>query len=132
MGLMKLWHDDVRPAPEGWVWARTNEEAKRHLKTGEVVEISMDHDLGLHSLRSEQEITEMSPDEFMDYLMLKGQSEENGLGLAQWMAFEGIIPEKITVHSWNPTGAQEMVRVLNEAGGSAVYRPFEPPGTVRL
>lgn len=121
---MKLWHDDIRPAPEGWVWARTNDEAKLHLRTGKVEEISMDHDLGLHQTQ-ETQIDEMTPDEFLDYMAQRGQAEETGLGLAEWMAYEGIIPQTITVHSWNPMGAREMVRVLNKAGGTAVYRPFE-------
>ncbi len=51
---IKLWHDDVRPAPEGWTWARTNEKAMEILKAGNVIAASLeyviaaslDHDLG--------------------------------------------------------------------------------------
>lgn len=48
---MKLWVDDERPAPEGWTWAKTSEEAKRFLYFDrafeyKIEEISFDHDLG--------------------------------------------------------------------------------------
>jgi hypothetical protein len=45
----KIWLDDVRPAPEGWHWVLTPEEAIAWLKTHTVTEISLDHDLGVSS-----------------------------------------------------------------------------------
>ena len=44
---MRVWLDDERTAPEGWVHARTPEEAIELLRGGEVEELSLDHDLGL-------------------------------------------------------------------------------------
>jgi hypothetical protein len=44
---VKVWLDDTRPAPEGWVHVRTPEEAIELLRGGGVEEISLDHDLGL-------------------------------------------------------------------------------------
>ena len=44
---MRLWLDDVRNAPEGWVHVRTPDEAIHLLRSGEVEEISLDHDLAL-------------------------------------------------------------------------------------
>ena len=43
---MKVYLDDNRPCPEGWTLVRWPEEAITLLKTGEVTEISLDHDLG--------------------------------------------------------------------------------------
>lgn len=47
---MKLWIDDVRPAPEGWVWEKTSYDAIRRLlfvdPNDRIDEISFDHDLG--------------------------------------------------------------------------------------
>lgn len=43
---MKIFLDDVRDAPEGWVQARWPDEVIEHLKTGKVTHISLDHDLG--------------------------------------------------------------------------------------
>ena len=42
---MKVYLDDVRQAPEGWVRTYTVAETIELLKTGEVVELSLDHDL---------------------------------------------------------------------------------------
>lgn len=45
--LMKIWLDDERPFPdESWTWVFTAQQAIDFLKTGEVKEISLDHDLG--------------------------------------------------------------------------------------
>jgi hypothetical protein len=45
---MKLWLDDVRPAPEGWIWVKTVECAVMELcREGQTVtHISLDNDLG--------------------------------------------------------------------------------------
>jgi len=43
---MKIWLDDVREEPEGWVRCYWPEEVIALLKTNEVEIISLDHDLG--------------------------------------------------------------------------------------
>lgn len=45
---MKLWIDDVRPAPKGWYHVETSQAALKLLETfwGRVSQISFDHDLG--------------------------------------------------------------------------------------
>jgi hypothetical protein len=79
---MKLWLDDVRPAPAGWVHARTVEEAKAHLQTGRVEEASLDHDLG--------------------------RGQETGDHLVRWMNETGRRPARVSVHSSNPLGGLRM------------------------
>ncbi len=44
---MKVWLDDERPAPNGWVHVKTPWEAIELLKTNTVQVISLDNDLGL-------------------------------------------------------------------------------------
>jgi hypothetical protein len=44
---VRVWLDDRREAPEGWVRVRTPEEAIELLRRGGVDELSLDHDLGL-------------------------------------------------------------------------------------
>src|ERR1700716_1590869 len=44
---MKVWLDDVRPAPAGWVNVRTPEAAIDLLRSDDVEKVSLDHDLGL-------------------------------------------------------------------------------------
>jgi len=43
---MKLWIDDIRPAPEGWVQAYTSDQAISMLAENTFDEVSFDHDLG--------------------------------------------------------------------------------------
>lgn len=43
---MKVFLDDERPTPEGWVGVRWPEEAIELLQSGVVEELSLDHDLG--------------------------------------------------------------------------------------
>lgn len=113
---IKLWHDDVRPAPEGWVWARTNESAIGHLRKGSVDEISLDHDLGLGL----DHLSEEQIDEDPELLFSQG----TGYDLVGWMVESGNVPETITVHSWNPAGASKMAAKFNDHGYSCVVRPF--------
>lgn len=42
---MKLWVDDERPAPEGWTWVKTAEEATAALRDNEVTDMSLDYSL---------------------------------------------------------------------------------------
>ena len=43
---IKVYLDDIRPAPEGWVKVLWPDHVIALLKTGNVDEISLDHDLG--------------------------------------------------------------------------------------
>ena len=47
---MKIWLDDVRPAPDGWTHVLTAEEVISILETTEVDEISLDNDLGYSNM----------------------------------------------------------------------------------
>lgn len=115
---IRLWHDDIRPAPEGWVWARTNQAAQEILKTNNVIEISMDHDLGLDHF-SEEEI-----DTNPELLFGMGQSEQTGYHLVVWMIDNCFVPPRITIHSWNPAGAKEMAARFNRFGYNVAVSPY--------
>jgi len=92
--MIKLWHDDLREAPNAsWTIARTNAEALELLRTGNVIECSLDHDLGVL---------------------------EDGFELAETMAAEGLLPCRINIHSWNYSGARRMAAVLTAAGAENV------------
>lgn len=119
--VIKLWHDDVRPAPEGWMWARTNAQAQAILESAwPVEEISMDHDLGFHGVEIPDD-----PDEFLAVMQLKGDEEE-GTELVEWMIANDRVPPRITIHSWNPDGARRMARLFHGAGHSVTIQPFAP------
>lgn len=45
---MKIWLDDIRPAPEGYVWCKSVNIAKRTIESAEdpILLIDCDYDLG--------------------------------------------------------------------------------------
>ncbi|MDY7227601.1 cyclic-phosphate processing receiver domain-containing protein [Hyalangium rubrum] len=84
---MKVYLDDERATPDGWVAARWPEDAIALLETGQVTAISLDHDLGddLHG---------------------------TGYDVLCWIeaavATRGFIPPRISIHSANPSARQKM------------------------
>ena len=122
--MNKLWHDDVRPAPdESWIWAKTNGEAVDALLNNEITECSLDHDLG-----AEIAAESLTPAQAIN---LKGSSPQgDGKALVKWMILAELVPEKITIHSWNYYGAQEMQKLFRDAGyEQAVLEPFRIPAS---
>ena len=43
---MKLWIDDVQPAPEGYFWARSVNTAKEYIFANDIELLDIDHDAG--------------------------------------------------------------------------------------
>ena len=84
---MKVYLDDERPTPEGWSCARWPEEVIEMLKTGEVTELSLDHDLG--------------DDE-------RGTGYDVVLWIERAVALDGFKPPLISVHSANTSARQKM------------------------
>ncbi len=85
---MKVFLDDERTAPDGWVQVRWPEEAIALLKGGEVEALSLDHDLG---------------------------DDERGTGytVLLWLEDQVLVhgmrpPKEISVHSANTSARQKM------------------------
>jgi hypothetical protein len=84
---MKVYLDDEREAPPGWKRVNWPEEAIDLLKSGEVIEISLDHDLG---------------------------NDEHGTGydvilwIEEAVVTQGFSPPTIKVHSANPSARLKM------------------------
>lgn len=110
---MKLWHDDVRPPPEGWTWAKTNVEALEHLRRGDVDECSLDHDLGAENIHHP-----------LKMFMAGNSAYGSGYDLVVAMCDEGIVPPKVTIHSWNIPGAKRMAERLRDHGHEPYVAPF--------
>lgn len=95
---MKVFLDDERPVPEGWILCRWPEEVIALLQTGQVTDLSLDHDLG---------------------------DDEHGTGydVILWMEEEVawdqgfVLPVNITVHSANSSARLKM-----EAGIASIRR----------
>jgi len=89
---IRVFLDDVRDTPDGWLRAYTASEAIALLESGRVTEISLDHDLG--------------------------DDERNGTGytVACWIeeqvALHGFEPPTIKIHSANSVGRERIARCI--------------------
>lgn len=86
---VRLWVDDLRPAPEGWKWAKTSADAIEMLDDKYVVELSLDHDLG---------------------------GDDTTRPIVLWMCETRIWPDIIRVHSANPVGVEWLVGMIDRYG----------------
>jgi Cyclic-phosphate processing Receiver domain len=93
---MRIWLDDVRDAPQGWIHITTPEEAIELLRSGEVEEISLDHDLGLATSEAER----------TGYDVLVWLEEAVAIG-----AWNHALPV-IRIHSANPVGQRRMEQAI--------------------
>lgn len=103
---MKLWIDDTRPAPEGYVWCKSVNEAKDTILMLELyatvnedykVElIDLDHDAGDYA------------NEGGDYIKLLDWLEETKRNYP------------IRIHSMNPVGVENMRRIIRRNGWTEV------------
>lgn len=100
---VRVWLDDDlvdRAAPAGWKHVTTAWEAIRLLETGNVVELSLDHDLG------------------DDEQFGRGIDVVNFLGEAQEIDDRPLWPrDGITIHSANPSGRDSMARAIRADAG---------------
>lgn len=89
---MRMWLDDVRTAPEGWVWVKTYQQAITCLEGNNVVQVSLDHDLG---------------------------EEKTGYNVAQWIeerAASGNMGKILwSVHSANTVGRKRIEAAMRSA-----------------
>lgn len=103
---MKLWIDDVRPAPEGsnsdWIWCKSVNEAKRLISVLryqmfiDIDVIDIDHDAG-------------------EYAQYGGDY----IKLLEWLEWAGL-SYPIHIHSMNPVGVQNMRAIIQHNGWEEV------------
>lgn len=96
---MRVWLDDRRPAPPGWVHVTTPEQAIELLRGGAVEELSLDHDLGLDV----------------------GPHERTGYDVLLWLEAEveagrEVPPAVMTVHSGNVAAIGPLASPNSRAG----------------
>jgi hypothetical protein len=95
---MKLWLDDIRPAPTGFLHAHSVNEAIRLIEQHGCSHASLDHDLG----------------EF-------NEDGGEGYALTVWMAEHDRWPTQgIRIHSANVVGLRRMLGVIDR------YGPYPP------
>lgn len=98
---MKLWIDDVRPAPEGYVWCKSVGQTKQVIRANELrhetIEIlDLDHDAGDYAFDGG------------DYIKLLDWLEETGRNYP------------IRIHSMNPVGRENMRAIIRRNGWTEV------------
>ena len=93
---MRVFLDDERQTPDGWVRVWWPDEAIELLKSGQVTEISLDHDLGDDA---------------------RGTGYDVVLWVEEAVAQHAFVPPKIHVHSANSSARQKML-----AGIAAIER----------
>ena len=98
---MKVFLDDVRPTPTGWIHAFWPDEVIEHLKMGHVTDVSLDHDLGDDA---------------------RGTGYDVILWIEEAVALQGFVPPRIVVHSANSAARQRM-----EAGICSIERLTRTP-----
>jgi len=90
---MKIWLDDIREAPEGYILCHSVNEAKQLIEGNEkltaIEVIDCDHDLG-------------------DYYPDGG----DGIKLIDWLAERGTY-YPIRLHTMNPVGRENMQRTID-------------------
>ena len=100
---MKLFVDDIRPAPEGWQQARTVTDAIRFLARfgGQVDEISLDHDISYAVELDGTQRPFPSPEDFT--------------AVAFFMSFyyRNHKSPKVIIHTANPVGAERLQNILD-------------------
>lgn len=102
---MKLYIDDIRPAPEGWQQARTVTDAIRFLDMFglEVTDISFDHDISYAVEVAGTQRPFPSP--------------ENFTAVARYVCACALPKlQSLTIHSANPVGAKEIENILCKTG----------------
>ena len=107
---LRVFLDDERNTPEGWVRSYWPDEVIGLLKTGLVQEISLDHDLG-----DDQ----------------RGTGYDVLLWIEEAVSTEGFSPPILTVHSANPPARQKMLAAIasietacQQSGGQRVPTPM--------
>lgn len=101
---MKLWVDDLRPAPPGYVWARSVHEARIHIcqmtkpdESHNIDLLDLDHDAG-------------------DWAWNGGDYIE----ILKWMERKGINDIPIHLHTMNPVGRMNMQAIIEHNGWTEV------------
>lgn len=135
---MKVWLDDVRKPPVGWEWAKTAEQAIALVQSGDVTEISLDHDLEPEHYRVLIESADPNDPNSQAYVTLGGPvevdevattSDRTGYAVCLWMAEHNVWPPIVRIHSASAPGRERMKSVVQRYGGDAVTLIMMPPGS---
>jgi hypothetical protein len=110
---MKLWVDDIRPAPYGYIWCKSVKAAKDAIEARELLAgITWHYEDGTVEKLFPFELIDMDHDAGdygpPDYIAILGWLEETGRNYP------------IRIHSMNPVGVENMRRIIQKNGWTEV------------
>lgn len=100
---MKLFVDDVRLCPDGWILARTITQAVRLLASGNVTEVSLDHDIACRLVSGQEHTSNETFEPVAYYLVLMSKRPE------------------IRIHTANVVAGQRMASILEIPYGNEIF-----------
>ena len=107
--MMNLWIDDVRPAPEGYTWIKTVPAAIVACIEESYISYSGKTCLYLGDVRLDHDAGEFGPQDYICFLeWLEEKQQVEG-----WK-----IDAKFHIHSMNPVGRENMMRIIKRNGWS--------------
>ena len=100
---MKLWVDDIRPAPDGYIWVKTVEQAKSAIHhyernmTDDTILLDLDHD--------------------------SGEFGEDYIKILDWLEEVGSVDTGyfFHIHSQNVVGVENMRRIIKRNNWREIF-----------
>lgn len=108
--MTKIWLDDNRPAPEGWLWVKTAQAAIDAIVQYKPTHISLDNDLGI--------------------IEVVGEGYHVAQFIEQGAYYKVISPMHVIVHTQNYPRGRQMVEAIRKAieywgnEGSVERKPY--------
>jgi hypothetical protein len=110
---MKLWIDDVRPAPEGYEWCKSVKEAKKIIVGAYMA----------YAYFSHKDANFPSPFEVLDMDHDSGDYHKDGgdfIEILKWFEKTQTPCPPIRLHSMNPVGVANMRAIIERNGWKEV------------
>ena len=110
---MKIWVDDVRPAPIGYIWVKSVNEAIERIEDSEIRVGMLDYNNPL----CEEDIRELS----IDVIDLDHDAGDYAHDGGDYIKILDYLEETernypIRIHSMNPVGRENMRRIIKKNG----------------
>ena len=117
MQFMKIWVDDVRPAPIGYIWCKSVNEAIERIEGSEIRVGMLDYNNSL----CEEDIRELS----IDVIDLDHDAGDYAYDGGDYIKILDYLEETerdypIRIHSMNPVGVENMRRIIRRNGWTEV------------
>ena len=114
---MRLWIDDTRPAPIGYIWCKSVNETIERIEDSEIRVGMLDHSNPL----CEEDIRELS----IDVIDLDHDAGDYAYDGGDYIKILDYLEETernypIRIHSMNPVGVENMHRIIQRNGWTEV------------